>query len=146
MRYFFQDTFVHTVKSLLKKNSYKDCEQALIAGVFSLSKVDLFAHCTANRLNKSGKNPIVKMRIAHKKSKRSSYRLYFFIIQRKDALYFGHLYPKTGNKGIVSLSVQEENEIIKSLLNDIKAKKLAEVYSDKAKNKICYSNDNTVVW
>lgn len=146
MRYFFQDSFVDTVKFLLKKKSYKDCEQALIKEVFKRSKEDLFTESTANRLNASGQNPIVKMRIAYKKSKRSSYRLYFFVIQREERLYFGHLYPKTGSKGIAALSIEEEKNIIKTLLKDIKENLLSEVYYDKTKDKICYSKNQSEVW
>jgi|SRR5699024_3057148 len=127
MRYFFQDSFIRTIRQLLKKNSYKDCEQALVNAVFKTSKKDLFVKCAAHRLNPNAKNPIVKMRIAGRRGKSSSYRLYFFVIQHKDELYFGHLYPKTGSRGQNALKVKEEKNVIKTLLEEIKNKSLIEV-------------------
>lgn len=146
MHYFFQSSFIATVKSLLKKKSYRYCEQALIKDVFKPSKDQIFSRSIANRLNRSAKNPIVKMRIAFKKGKRSSYRLYFFVIQSKDALYFGHIYPKTGKKGKAALTVKERKRVIRSLLDDIKSKQLLEVYYQKEKNKIYYVESDKAVW
>lgn len=146
MQYFFQDSFIATVKSLLKKNSYKDCEEALIAHVFKPNAEEFLEQCSGFRLNPDAKNPIVKLRIAYNKGKSGSYRLYFFVIKKKEKLYFGHLYPKFGKKGRQALNHQEEKEVINSLLIAAKSNALAEVYWDVAKNKICYCSTNKKVW
>ena len=146
MQYFFQENFIATIKTLLKKKSYKDCELAIIKGIFKPTKEELFANFTANRLNASAKNPIVKIRISSDKGKRSSYRLYFFAIIKKEQLYFGHLYPKTGSKGQTALSQNEEKNIIRSLLSDVKEGATMEVYLEKSKNKICYCSNTVTVW
>jgi hypothetical protein len=65
---------------------------------------------------------------------------------RNRKIHFGHLYPKTGPKGQEALSVNEENEVIKSLLNDVKLNSLQEVFLDLSKQKICYTKDKTDVW
>lgn len=146
MQYFFQEKFIATIKNLLKKKSYKDCELALIKGIFKSTREELFTNCSANRLNASAKNPIVKIRISGDKGKRSSYRLYFFAIIKEEKLYFGHLYPKIGSKGQITLSQKEEKNIISSLLNDIKEGTTMEVYLDNSKNKICYRSNTKTVW
>lgn len=146
MQYFFQDKFISTVKSLLKKNSYRDCEKAVIDNVFKPEREELFERCSGFRLNPNAKNPIVKLRIAHNKGKSGSYRLYFFVIKKKENLYFGHLYPKYGKKGKQALSKKEERVVIKSLVDAAKTKQLTEVFWDKQKNKICYCSDNRKVW
>jgi len=124
------------LKNLLKKNSYKDCEKALVKGIFDVSREEFLTNCSANRLNPNAKNPIVKLRIAYNKGKSASFRLYFFAIIKEEKLYFGHLYPKTGVKGQEVLSQKEENEVIKSLLSDVKSGSTKEVYLDITKNKI----------
>lgn len=138
MQIFFQQEFIDTLVGLQKKKSYRDCEAALIEGIFKVSKEELFASCSANRLNASGKNPIVKLRVASEKGKSSSYRLYFFVIIKDEKLYFGHIYPKTGSRGKQSLSDQEETSIIKSLLTAVKTNSLFQVFLDVHKQKICY--------
>ena len=70
----------------------------------------------------------------------------FFAIIKEEKLYLGHLYPKTGAKGQEVLSKKEENEVIKSLLSDVKSGTTKEVYLDITKNKICYSFNNDEVW
>lgn len=146
MQFFFQQEFIDTVGGLLKKKSYKNCEAALIEGVFKVSKDDLFASCSANRLNASGKNPIVKLRVASEMGKSSSCRLYFFVIIKEEKLFFGHIYPKTGAKGKQSLSDQEETSIIKSLLTAVKTNALFEVFLDVYKQKICYASTKEEIW
>lgn len=147
MRYFFQDTFIQTIHKLLKKNSYKDCEQALIENIFKVSEKELFVKCAAYRLNLSAKNPIVKMRLSSsQRGKSSSYRLYFFVIQHENKLYFGHLYPKTGARGKNALTTKEEKSVIKSLLMAVKEKNLKEVYYNNRKNKIYFVENHKKVW
>jgi len=146
MQYFFQQSFIKSIRKLLKKKSYTDCEAALIKSVFKLSEEKLFSISEAYRVNPSGKNPIAKLRVAGGRGKSSSYRLYVFVVIRNRKIHFGHLYPKTGPKGQEALSVKEENEVIKSLLNDVKLNSLQEVFLDRSKQKICYTKDKTDVW
>ncbi|UZH54644.1 hypothetical protein JRG66_11770 [Salinimicrobium tongyeongense] len=146
MRFFFQQSFINSIQKLLKKKSYRDCEAALIKSIFELSDEELYAISESYRLNPSGRNPITKLRVAADKGKSSSYRLYAFVIIKNGNFYMGHLYPKTGPKGQEALSAQEENEVIKSLLKDVKSKNLQEVFLDKQKKKICYCRDKSEVW
>ena len=146
MQFFFQQSFINSIRKLLKKKSYRDCEAALIKSLFELSDEKIFSISEAYRVNPSGKNPIAKLRVASDKGKSSSYRLYVFVVIRNGKINFGHLYPKTGSKGQEALSAQEENDVIKSLLKDVKSKNLQEVFLDQQKQKICYSKDRSEVW
>ena len=146
MQYYFQDTFIKEVKKLLKKKSYKDCEKALIADIFNLSVEDIFANCSAFRLNAGAKNPIAKLRLSFDSGKSSGYRVYVFAMIVDEKIFFAYLYPKTGKYGQDSLSAKVEAAKIKSLLADIKSDKLEEVYLDKKQDKICYSSDKKKVF
>lgn len=146
MQFFFQQTFIDSIKKLLKKKSYRDCESALIKSIFELSDEEIHAISEAYRLNPSGKNPITKLRVAADKGKSSSYRLYAFVIIKDGNFYIGHLYPKTGPKGKEALTEKEEIEVIKSLLKDVKSKNYSEVFLDQQKQKICYSKDKSEIW
>lgn len=146
MQFFFQQSFINSIKKLLKKKAYRDCEAALIKSIFELSDEELFALSEAFRVNPSGENPIAKLRVANNRGKSSSYRLYVFVIIRNGKINFGHLYPKTGPKGQEALSAKEENVVIKSLLGEVKSESLKKVFLDKQKQKICYSKDKSIVW
>lgn len=146
MRCFFQDSFIKEVKKLLKKNSYGDCEKALIKSIFNRPFEELKTSWSANRLNADAKNPIAKLRLNYKSGKSSSYRLYIFVIVKDEKLYFAYLYPKTGKYGRFALNSNEETRIIKELLINIKSKEVKEVFLDKATQKICYATDNKTVW
>lgn len=146
MHYFFQDTFIHKVRSLLKNNSYKDCELAIIECVFNLTIEQILATCSAMRINPSAENPIAKLRINYNSGKSSSYRLYVFALIKNEKLYFAYLYPKTGALGQNSLKAKQEIEIIKELLENVKTNNVLEVYLDRSKNKICLTEDNREVF
>jgi hypothetical protein len=146
MQFFFQQSFIKSIQKLLKKKAYRDCEAALIKSIFELSDEEIFSKSEAYRVNPSGKNPIAKLRVASNKGKSSSYRLYVFVVIRNGKINFGHLYPKTGPKSQEALSAKEENEVIKSLLNDVKSDALHEVFLDRQKQKICYSPAKSKVW
>ena len=146
MQYFFQDTFTLKVKNLLKNNSYKDCELAIIECVFNLTVEQIMTTCSAMRINPSSQNPIAKLRINFSSGKSSSYRLYIFALIKDEKLYFAYLYPKTGTLGQNSLKPKQENEIIKELLVNVKTGNLQEVYLDKKKNKICLLIDSSEIF
>lgn len=142
MRFFFQKGFILEVKKLLKKNSYKDCEQAIIEDVLKQESDNFLAQCVAYRLNPNTKNPIAKIRAGGKRGKSSSYRIYLIAITVKDRCYFAHIYPKQGVYGKNALTIKEEKEVIKSLLEEIKTgENLVEVKLNKAKDKICSTAD-----
>jgi len=131
---------------LLTLVRFKNLWTLVHSGLVDVYSEEFLTNCSANRLNPNAKNPIVKLRIAYNKGKSASYRLYFFAIIKEEKLYLGHLYPKTGAKGQEVLSKKEENEVIKSLLSDVKSGTTKEVYLDITKNKICYSFNNDEVW
>ncbi len=122
MQYFFQPSFISEVDKLLKNNSFKDCENALIEGVFRQKPEDIKVKCSALRLNPSGTNPIAKLRIGFETGKSSAYRLYVFVVLKDDKFYFSYIYPKTGTKrkSKSALKGKDEKEIIKQLLVDVK--------------------------
>ncbi len=146
MQYFFQETFISKVKNLLKNNSYKFCELAIIECVFNLPIEQVFVNCVAQRLNPSAQNPIAKLRISYNSGKSSSFRLYVFAIIKNEKLYFAYLYPKTGKFVQSSLKANEEIAIIKELLENIKDNNVQEVFLDVEKNKICFKCDNSEVF
>ena len=146
MQYFFHELFITKVKKLLKKKSYKDCELAIIESVFCLSFEEIKATCSALRLNPSATNPIAKLRINFDKGKSSSYRLYAYLVVKDENFYFAYIYPKTGAEGQNSLTKEEEMNIIKEILTNIKEGKVIEVFLDKEKNKICYVADLLMVF
>jgi len=146
MQYFFQPSFILEVKKLLKNNSYKDCENALIESVFKQNFEEIKVKCSALRLNPSGVNPIAKLRIGFETGKRSEYRLYVFVIIKEDKFYFSHLYPKTGTKGKSALKSKEETEIIRQLLEDVKNDKAIKVFFHPNLNKICYMSNQEIVF
>ncbi len=146
MQYFFQDTFIKKVKKILKNNSYKDCENALINDIFNFSFEELKINCSANRLNANSNNPIAKLRLSYNSGKSSSYRIYLFTIIKDEKLYFAYLYPKTGKYGQDSLDSNFESEIIKELLLNIKSNQVKEVFLNESLNKICYKSNNKNVW
>ena len=113
MQYFVKESFVSTVNKLLKNNSYQDCEKAIIENVFNVSSENLFALCSALRLNASPETPIAKLRINFNKGKSSSYRMYVFALIKNEEIYFAHIYPKTGTKNQAALGAKEEKSIIK---------------------------------
>ena len=94
MQYFFQETFIKKVKKLLKNNSYKNCEDAIIQDIFKSSFEEIKTNCSAKRLNPDAKNPIAKLRISFNSGKSSSYRLYVFTIIQDKKLYFAYLQIK----------------------------------------------------
>lgn len=108
MKFFFQKGFISEVKKLLKKNSYRDCEKAIIDDVFKLESDNLLAQCVAYRLNPNARNPIAKLRAGSKQGKSSSYRIYLIAISVENNYYFGHIYPKQGVYGKNSLKSKEE--------------------------------------
>lgn len=142
MKFFFQKSFISEVKKLLKKNSYKDCEKAIIKDIFILESDDLLAQCVAYRLNPNAKNPIAKLRAGDEQGKSSSFRVYLIAVAIKNNYYFGYIYPKQGVYGKSSLKSKEETKIIKNLLNDIKKGDVIEVKLNKSKDKICYVSDD----
>lgn len=146
MKFFFQKSFISEVKKLLKKNSYKDCEKAIIKDIFKLESDDLFAQCVAYRLNPNAKNPIAKLRAGNEQGKSSSFRVYLIAVAIKNNYYFGYIYPKQGVYGKNSLKSKEETKIIKNLLDDIKKDDVIEVKLNKSKDKICYCSDNKDVF
>jgi hypothetical protein len=148
MKFFFQETFIKEVKKLLKKTSYKDCEEAIIKDIFIINSDDVFDHCSAVRLNTSENNPIGKLRIAAEgKGKSSSYRLYLLALKVQDKMYFAYILPKTGVFGKSALTSKEQKVIIKNLLDCIKSDtKLKEVALSKSKDKIIYTKDNKNVF
>ena len=146
MKFFFQKIFIKEVKKLLKKNSYKDCEKAIIKDILKVKPDDLFAQCIAYRLNPNTKNPIAKLRAGSEQGKSSSYRLYLIAVAIKNNYYFGYIYPKQGVYGKSSLKSKQETAIIKSLLKDIQKDNVLEVCLNKAENKICYKNNRTEIF
>lgn len=146
MQFFFQQTFINSIRKLLKKKSYRNCETALIKSIFKLSEEAIFSISEAYRVNPSGKNPIAKLRVASDKGKSSSYRLYVFVVIKDGKIHFGHLYPKTGPKGQKALSAKEENIVIKSLLEEVRSNTLEEVFLNTKKQKICYCSSKKEVW
>ncbi|WP_397363323.1 hypothetical protein [Olleya sp. R77988] len=143
MKFFFQKSFISEVKKLLKKNSYKDCEKAIIKDIFKIESDDLLAQCVAYRLNPNAKNPIAKLRAGNEQGKSSSYRVYLIAIAIKNNYYFGYIYPKQGVYGKSALKSKEETKIIKDLLNDIKNDDVIEVKLNESKDKICLVSDNS---
>jgi len=146
MKFFFQKSFISEVKKLLKKNSYKDCETAIIKDIFKLESDDLLAQCMAYRLNPNAKNPIAKLRAGSEQGKSSSYRVYLIAVAIKDNYYFGYIYPKQGVHGKSALKSKEETKIIKNLLNDIKENNVVEVQLNKNKDKICFVSDKKEIF
>ena len=146
MKFFFQKSFISEVKKLLKKNSYKDCERAIINDIFKLESDDLFTQCVAYRLNPNAKNPIAKLRAGDEQGKSSSFRVYLIAVAIKNNYYFGYIYPKQGVYGKNSLKSKEETKIIKNLLDDIKKGDIIEVKLNKSKDKICYCSDNKEIF
>lgn len=146
MQYFVQESFVNTVEKLLKNNSYQDCEKAIIENVFKVSPENLFALCSALRLNASPETPIAKLRINFNKGKSSSYRMYVFALIKNEEIYFAHIYPKTGTKNQAALGAKEEKSIIKELLENYKEQLFLEVFLNKENSKICYSLTNENVF
>lgn len=146
MQYFFQESFIIKVKNLLKNNSYKFCELAIIESVFNLSIEQIFANCVAQRLNPSVENPIAKLRISYNSGKSSSFKLYVFAIIKDEKLYFAYTYPKTGKFGQSALKANEEIKIIKELLENVKTINVHAVYLDKKKNKICFLIDDKEIF
>lgn len=146
MKFFFQKSFISEVKKLLKKNSYKDCERAIIEDIFKVESDDLMAHCVAYRLNPNANNPIAKLRAGGEQGKSSSYRIYLIAVIVKNKYYFGHVYPKQGVYGKNSLKSKEENVIIKKLLKDISENNIVEVCLNRAKNKILLVSDNKEIF
>ena len=140
MQYFVQESFINTVDKLTKNNSYEDCERAIIENIFTVSSANLFALCSAMRLNASPHAPIAKLRINFNKGKSSSYRMYVFALIKNEEIYFAHIYPKTGAKNKEALSVNEEKLIIKQLLENYKEKLFLEVYLNAETVKICFSS------
>nr|BFF38627.1 hypothetical protein BACY1_04320 [Tenacibaculum mesophilum] len=143
MKFFFQKSFISEVKKLLKKNSYKDCEKAIIKDIFKIESDDLLAQCVAYRLNPNAKNPIAKLRAGNEQGKSCSYRVYLIAIAIKNNYYFGYIYPKQGVYGKSALKSKEETKIIKDLLNDIKNDDVIEVKLNESKDKICLVSDNS---
>lgn len=143
MKFFFLKSFISEVKKLLKKNSYKDCEKAIIKDIFKIESDDLLAQCVAYRLNPNAKNPIAKLRAGNEQGKSSSYRVYLIAIAIKNNYYFGYIYPKQGVYGKSALKSKEETKIIKDLLNDIKNDDVIEVKLNESKDKICLVSDNS---
>ncbi|WP_335965770.1 hypothetical protein [Galbibacter sp. PAP.153] len=146
MKFFFQKSFISEVKTLLKKNSYKDCERAIIKDIFKLKSDDLLAQCVAYRLNPNAKNPIAKLRVGDEQGKSSSFRVYLIAIAIKNNYYFGYIYPKQGVYGKNALKSKEETKIIKDLLSDIKEDNVIEVKLNKDKDKICFVSDNKEIF
>ncbi len=141
MNFYFQKSFIKEVKKLLKKNQYKDCEDAIINDIFIIKSEDIFAKCSASRLNTSETNPIAKLRIGSNRGKSSSYRVYLMALKVEDKMFFAYIHPKTGPIGKESLTKKEKIKIIKSLLIDIEKENFDEVYlKSSGKNKICYKD------
>ncbi len=146
MQFFFQKSFIAVLKKLLKKNSYKDCEKAIIENIFKLKVDDLFAHCVSYRLNPNAKNPIAKLRVGDGQGKSSSYRVYLIAVAVKNKYYFGYMYPKQGVYGQDALKSTEESKIIKTLLKDIKNEAVIEVCLNEAQDKICFTSNKKEVF
>lgn len=139
MRYFFHPSFISEVRKLIRKSSYKDCEEAIINDVFKISPDDVFAHCSASRINTSPDNPLGKLRISSDhRGKSSSYRIYLLVLKVKDEMHFVFIHPKTGNKGYESISKKFQNKIIKETLRAIKEKNASEVKLNDKEDKIIY--------
>jgi len=148
MQFYFQKSFIKEVKKLLKKTSYKDCEEAIIKDIFIVSSDEVFENCSSTRLNASKENPIAKLRISGKeKGKSSSYRLYLLALKVKEKMYFAYIHPKTGVYGKESLSSKERKNIIKKLIEEIKKDEgLSEVSLNEAKDKIVYVDSKKPVF
>lgn len=146
MFYFFDEIFIGQVKALLKKGSYQDCENAIIINIFDVPDSWLKDRSASLRLNPDPENPIFKLRISHKKGKRTSYRIYLFLLSKKNNLYFFYIYPKTGKLGKSNLQKEERKKAIKRLNNNIKNNSFMEVYLNTTNRKICYRSNDRAVW
>lgn len=147
MKFYFQKPFIKEVKKLLKKDSYKNCEEAIIENLFKPDTEDVFERCSASRLNTSSENPFAKIRInSSTKGKSSSYRLYLMVFKIKDKMYFAYLHPKTGVYGKQSLNASERKKVVKTLMKNIKENNFQEVTLNVNKDKIIFTEDKKEVF
>ncbi|GEQ87441.1 hypothetical protein ULMS_29490 [Patiriisocius marinistellae] len=149
MKFYFQKPFIKEVKKLLKKESYKDCEEAIIENLFLAEPEEIFEKCAASRLNTSSDNPFAKIRInssSKGKGKSSSYRLYLMVFKVKGKMYFAYLHPKTGVYGKQSLNASERKEVVKTLIKNIKENNFEEVSLNDNKDKIIFNEGKKEVF
>jgi hypothetical protein len=133
MQIFCTEGFHWEFQKLSKNKSYKNLESEIIGHFFNKEMAEL---CNGTRLNGHSDNPYIKKRL----NGAGGYRTYFYILIKKECLYFVFVHPKTGSSGYENINDAKKSEFMKDLLEKIQANQLLKMTLDNAVNKIVFTS------
>jgi len=147
MDIFLTTEFVSEVTSILKNNSYADCEDSLIGSIFT-QKIDQIKSTGCKRLGgNADSNPFLRKRIeiAHA-GKSGGYRLYFWLFIKEENVYLLFIHPKAGKKGGENLTVEKQKELVNTFKTCKNNGTFIQVEYDNNQNKIIYCSNKKAVF
>jgi len=123
------EDFKIEVEKLSKNNSYASLEKELIAYFFNKTIEELRS---GTILNNSLENSFIKKRLEGS----GGFRIYFYIIIRKENLYLMYVHPKTGKYGFDNISPKVRNGLLDKVIKAIKTNNLYLVMPDSTNTKL----------
>jgi hypothetical protein len=107
---------------LMRKNSYKNLETALVEYFFA-KDLQIENLKLGRNLIKNNENPFIRNRILGS----SGYRCYHYLLIKDNKVYLTYIHPKTGVRGVSNTEKSKNKLLLNNLIDDIKNNNLITV-------------------